>query len=176
MTTRRRATVTTLYPRSSAFKAVEKGGRINRIKEAVAYGVKISKSELSESEKGDTEDLGTRRELTCSSAKVDLVGGYYDAGNNVKFGLPMAFTTTMLAWSITEFGDNMKSELGNAKAALPWSSYYLVKASTTTPDNLYVQEFYFKYVNKPKVFGMTASPVTKKGPLLLQYAICFDAY
>ncbi|KAK9057986.1 hypothetical protein SSX86_022826 [Deinandra increscens subsp. villosa] len=116
MTTRRRVTVTTLYPRSSAFKAVEK-----------------------ESEKGDTEDLGTRRELTCSSAKVDLVGGYYDAGNNVKFGLPMAFTTTMLAWSITEFGDNMKSELGNAKAALPWSSYYLVKASTATPYNLYVQ-------------------------------------
>nr|GEX30671.1 endoglucanase 1-like [Tanacetum cinerariifolium] len=29
------------------------------------------------------------------SYMVDLVGGYYDAGDNVKFGLPMAFTTTM---------------------------------------------------------------------------------
>ncbi|KAD2152072.1 hypothetical protein R6Q59_003972 [Mikania micrantha] len=74
-----------------------------------------------------------------SSANVDLVGGYYDAGDNVKFGLPMAFTTTMLAWSIIEFGDNMKSELGNAKAALRWSSDYLVKAATATPDTLYVQ-------------------------------------
>ncbi|KAJ6326619.1 hypothetical protein OIU78_013668 [Salix suchowensis] len=27
---------------------------------------------------------------------VDLVGGYYDAGDNVKFGLPMAFTITMI--------------------------------------------------------------------------------
>ncbi|KAL8200960.1 hypothetical protein R6Q57_012299 [Mikania cordata] len=74
-----------------------------------------------------------------SSANVDLVGGYYDAGDNVKFGLPMAFTTTMLAWSIIEFGDNMKSELGNAKAALRWSSDYLVKAATATSDTLYVQ-------------------------------------
>ncbi|PWA94041.1 endoglucanase 1 [Artemisia annua] len=49
---------------------------------------------------------------------VDLVGGYYDSGDNVKSGMPMAFTTTMLAWSIIEFGDHMKSELVNAKAAL----------------------------------------------------------
>ncbi|PWA94043.1 endoglucanase 1 [Artemisia annua] len=45
----------------------------------------------------------------------------------------------MLAWSIIEFGDNMKSELGNAKAALRWSSDYLVKAATATPGTLYVQ-------------------------------------
>ncbi|KAJ0565218.1 putative cellulase [Helianthus annuus] len=70
---------------------------------------------------------------------VDLVGGYYDAGDNVKFGLPMAFTTTMLAWSIIEFGDNMKGELENAKAALRWSSDYLMKAATATPGTLYVQ-------------------------------------
>ncbi|KAI7736969.1 hypothetical protein M8C21_027245 [Ambrosia artemisiifolia] len=74
-----------------------------------------------------------------SSANVDLVGGYYDAGDNVKFGLPMAFTTTMLAWSIIEFGENMKSELGNAKEALRWSSDYLMKAATATPGTLYVQ-------------------------------------
>ncbi|KAJ6701847.1 ENDOGLUCANASE [Salix koriyanagi] len=35
---------------------------------------------------------------------VDLVGGYYDAGDNVKFGLPMAFTVTMMSWSIIEYG------------------------------------------------------------------------
>ncbi|KAK1577046.1 hypothetical protein Q3G72_018620 [Acer saccharum] len=27
---------------------------------------------------------------------VDLVGGYYDAGDNIKFSFPTAFTTTML--------------------------------------------------------------------------------
>ena len=32
----------------------------------------------------------------------DLTGGWYDAGDHVKFGLPMAFTTTMLAWGAVE--------------------------------------------------------------------------
>ena len=38
---------------------------------------------------------------------VDLVGGYYDAGDHVKFGLPMAFTVTVLSWSIIEFCDQI---------------------------------------------------------------------
>ena len=29
---------------------------------------------------------------------LDLTGGWYDAGDHVKFGLPMAFSATMLAW------------------------------------------------------------------------------
>lgn len=39
-----------------------------------------------------------------SVANVDLVGGYYDAGDNVKYGFPMAYTTMMLSWSVLEFG------------------------------------------------------------------------
>ncbi|KAF3336134.1 endoglucanase 1-like protein [Carex littledalei] len=74
-----------------------------------------------------------------SAHQVDLVGGYYDAGDNVKFGLPMAFTTTMLAWSVIEFGNMMSGQLDNAKAAVRWGSDYLLKAATTTPDSLYVQ-------------------------------------
>lgn len=74
-----------------------------------------------------------------SSNHVDLVGGYYDAGDNVKFGLPMAFTTTMLAWSVIEFGGSMHNQIDNAKAAIRWSTDYLLKAATATPDTLYVQ-------------------------------------
>ncbi|XP_078442627.1 endoglucanase 1-like [Wolffia australiana] len=70
---------------------------------------------------------------------VDLVGGYYDAGDNVKFGLPMAFTTTMLAWSVIEFGDLMQNQLENAKAAVRWSTAYLLKAATSAPETLFVQ-------------------------------------
>ncbi|KAI3682108.1 hypothetical protein L2E82_50140 [Cichorium intybus] len=33
------------------------------------------------------------------AAGVDLAGGYYDAGDNVKYGFPMAFTVTTLAWA-----------------------------------------------------------------------------
>ncbi|KAI7750757.1 hypothetical protein M8C21_013059, partial [Ambrosia artemisiifolia] len=73
-----------------------------------------------------------------SAMKVDLVGGYYDAGDNIKFGFPMAFTTTMLSWSVLEFGGMMKSELGNAKTAIRWATDYLLKA-TTQPNTIYVQ-------------------------------------
>lgn len=69
---------------------------------------------------------------------MDLVGGYYDAGDNVKFGFPMAFTATMLSWSVIEFGGLMKGELGNAKEAIRWATDYLLKA-TSHPDIIYVQ-------------------------------------
>ncbi|KAG2680673.1 hypothetical protein I3843_11G110000 [Carya illinoinensis] len=74
-----------------------------------------------------------------SSDHVDLVGGYYDAGDNVKFGLPMAFTTTLLAWSVIEFGNSMHNQIENARAAIKWGADYLLKAATATPDTLYVQ-------------------------------------
>ncbi|KAJ1290737.1 hypothetical protein BS78_02G267900 [Paspalum vaginatum] len=75
-----------------------------------------------------------------SAAQVDLTGGYYDAGDNVKFGLPMAFTVTMLSWSVVEFGDAMpRGHLESAKAAVRWGADYLLKAATSTPDTLYVQ-------------------------------------
>ncbi|XP_074353833.1 endoglucanase 8-like [Apium graveolens] len=69
---------------------------------------------------------------------VDLVGGYYDAGDNIKFHFPMAFTTTMLAWSVIEFGDTMYTELPHALEAIKWATDYLLLA-TNTPDVVYVQ-------------------------------------
>ncbi|CAB4299711.1 unnamed protein product [Prunus armeniaca] len=73
-----------------------------------------------------------------SDAGVDLVGGYYDAGDNVKFGFPMAFTITMLSWSTIEFGSKLdaKSELSNALDAIKWGTDYLVKAHAA-PNVLY---------------------------------------
>ncbi|XP_042506171.1 endoglucanase 6-like [Macadamia integrifolia] len=61
---------------------------------------------------------------------VDLVGGYYDAGDNVKFGLPMAFTITMMSWSIVEYRKQMAAsgELGHAMEAVKWGTDYLIKA------------------------------------------------
>ncbi|MCO5549201.1 hypothetical protein L7F22_002667 [Adiantum nelumboides] len=61
---------------------------------------------------------------------VDLVGGYYDAGDNVKFGLPMAFTVTMLSWSAIEYGENIASagQLGYTLEAIKWGTDYFIKA------------------------------------------------
>ena len=60
------------------------------------------------------------------------MGGYYDAGDNVKFGLPMAFTITMLSWSVIEYGHFIGSvgELGHARQAIKWGTDYFIKAHT----------------------------------------------
>ncbi|RWW49277.1 hypothetical protein BHE74_00044588 [Ensete ventricosum] len=71
-------------------------------------------------------------------AGVDLVGGYYDAGDNVKFGFPLAFTGTVLAWSIVEFSADMGPELPHAHEALRWVTDYLLKA-TDQPNRVFVQ-------------------------------------
>ncbi|CAJ2655263.1 unnamed protein product [Trifolium pratense] len=60
---------------------------------------------------------------------MNMVGGYYDAGDNVKFHFPMAFTTTMLAWSVIEFGDKMGSDLQHALEAIRWGTDYFLKAT-----------------------------------------------
>jgi hypothetical protein len=72
-----------------------------------------------------------------SAAGVDLSGGYYDAGDNVKFGLPMAFTVTMLSWSVLEFMPGAGGAAG--RAAVRWGADYLLKAAAAAPDALYVQ-------------------------------------
>ncbi|KAL4304168.1 hypothetical protein GQ457_10G024720 [Hibiscus cannabinus] len=70
---------------------------------------------------------------------TDLTGGYYDAGDNVKFGFPMAFTTTMLAWSVIEFGELMPpGELRNALVAIRWATDYLLK-TISQPNRIFVQ-------------------------------------
>lgn len=70
---------------------------------------------------------------------VDLEGGYYDAGDNVKFGFPMAFTTTMLAWGVAEFGELMPpDELRNAEVAVRWATDYLLK-TISHPGLIFVQ-------------------------------------
>ncbi|KAJ9153067.1 hypothetical protein P3X46_026553 [Hevea brasiliensis] len=72
------------------------------------------------------------------SVGKDLTGGYYDAGDNIKFGFPMAFTTTLLSWGIIDFGRNMGPELKNAVKAVKWATDYLLKA-TTVPGVVFVQ-------------------------------------
>ncbi|KAL2651512.1 hypothetical protein R1flu_019640 [Riccia fluitans] len=61
---------------------------------------------------------------------VDLVGGYYDAGDNVKFQLPMAFTVTTLSWSVIEYRSQLQEQgqLDYAMKAIKWGTDYFIKA------------------------------------------------
>ncbi|XP_019441110.1 PREDICTED: endoglucanase 5-like [Lupinus angustifolius] len=63
---------------------------------------------------------------------VNLVGGYYDAGDNVKFGLPMAYTVTMLAWGAIEFRKEITEldQMGHTLWAIRWGTDYFIKAHT----------------------------------------------
>ncbi|KAK3231776.1 hypothetical protein Dsin_003657 [Dipteronia sinensis] len=75
-----------------------------------------------------------------SEVDVDLSKGLYDAGDHVKFGFPMAFTATILAWTILEYGESMKKvdQYKPATDSLKWITDYLVNAHPE--DNiLYVQ-------------------------------------
>ncbi|GAA0156864.1 hypothetical protein LIER_14253 [Lithospermum erythrorhizon] len=71
---------------------------------------------------------------------VDLVGGYYDAGDNVKFGFPMAFTMTMLSWGIIEYGQQIVAggEYAHTLEAIKWGTDYFIKAHSH-PNVLWVQ-------------------------------------
>jgi len=61
---------------------------------------------------------------------VDLTGGYYDAGDGVKFGLPMAGAMTLLAWGGLEFpaGYEKSEQAGALLDAVRWGDDWLMKA------------------------------------------------
>lgn len=71
---------------------------------------------------------------------MDLVGGYYDAGDNIKFGLPMAFTVTTLSWAGLFYQKELQAagELENVRSAIKWGTDYFLKASSRK-NRLYVQ-------------------------------------
>jgi hypothetical protein len=62
--------------------------------------------------------------------QIDLTGGYYDAGDNVKYGLPMAFTVTMLSWNVIQYRHHLQraGELAHALEAIKWGTDYFIKA------------------------------------------------
>ncbi|EMS66848.1 Endoglucanase 13 [Triticum urartu] len=74
------------------------------------------------------------------SQGVDLVGGYYDAGDHVKFGFPAAYAVTMLSWGVLEFEKEMvaANSLNRALDAIRWGTNYFIKAHTE-PNTLWVQ-------------------------------------
>ncbi len=71
---------------------------------------------------------------------LDLTGGWYDAGDHVKFGLPMAASTTMLAWGAVEYRDAYTSsgQLTYLLNNLRFVNDYFIKAHPS-PNVLYGQ-------------------------------------
>jgi endoglucanase len=76
------------------------------------------------------------------SALNDCVpGGWYDAGDHVKFGLPLSSTLTVLGWSLNKFKDGYvrAGQLDNAYDSVKWGYDYLLKAWNPSKNELVAQ-------------------------------------
>jgi len=71
---------------------------------------------------------------------IDLTGGWYDAGDNVKFNLPMAYSAAVLGWSVYEDREAYKQsgQLEYILGDIKWVSDYLIKCH---PEN---EVFYYQ--------------------------------
>uniref|UniRef100_A0A1D1XCA6 Endoglucanase n=1 Tax=Anthurium amnicola TaxID=1678845 RepID=A0A1D1XCA6_9ARAE len=76
----------------------------------------------------------------------DLVGGFYDSGNNIKFSFPTAYTVSLLCWTVIEYRERYEAigELDHVKDIIRWGTDYLLKLyvpsnSTARPTILYSQ-------------------------------------
>ena len=61
---------------------------------------------------------------------LDLTGGYHDAGDHVKFGLPLASTLSTLAWGGISFADGYQAtdQMDALLETVRWGTDYLLKA------------------------------------------------
>jgi Glycosyl hydrolase family 9/Cellulose binding domain/Secretion system C-terminal sorting domain/Divergent InlB B-repeat domain len=75
-----------------------------------------------------------------SDVNKNLTGGWYDAGDHVKFGFPMAYSATILGWGAIDFKDGyVKSgQLTAIKDNLRFVYDYFIKCHTA-PNELYGQ-------------------------------------
>lgn len=64
-----------------------------------------------------------------SDVGLDLTGGWYDAGDHVKFNLPMAYSAAMLAWAVYEEEEAFvqSGQIDYILDAIKWVSDYLIK-------------------------------------------------
>ncbi|CAL9528869.1 Endoglucanase E-4 [Actinosynnema sp. ALI-1.44] len=75
-----------------------------------------------------------------SDVGLDLTGGFYDAGDHVKFGLPFGASMTMLAWGAVENRDAYEGsgQLRHLLSNLKWGTDWIVKAHPS-PNVVYGQ-------------------------------------
>ncbi|PUZ47830.1 hypothetical protein GQ55_7G197600 [Panicum hallii var. hallii] len=97
---------------------------------------------------------GLKDGSNAGDVKGGLVGGYYDAGDNIKFHFPMAFSMTLLSWSVVEYSAKYKAvgEYDHVRELIKWGTDYLLRtfnSSASTIGHVYAQ------VGAAKINGTT---------------------
>ncbi|CAN8325676.1 unnamed protein product [Cochlearia groenlandica] len=116
--------------------------------EALDYGDALNKSILFfEGQRSGKLPVSQRVQWRANSAlsdgepeNVNLIGGYYDAGDNVKFVWPMSFTTTLLSWAAIEYSNEISSvnQIGYLRSSIKWGTDFILRAHTSR-NTLYTQ-------------------------------------
>lgn len=81
---------------------------------------------------------GMKDGLTDNAVRKNLVGGYYDAGDAIKFNFPMSYAMTMLSWSVIEYKAKYEAagELEHIKGIIKWGTDYLLKTFNSSADTI----------------------------------------
>ncbi|MDJ0595427.1 MAG: glycoside hydrolase family 9 protein [Pleurocapsa sp. MO_226.B13] len=117
-----------------------------------AYGEALQKNFLfleanRSGDLGPDNRLEWRTDSTLNDGSTvgrDLSGGYFDAGDHVKFGQPMAASVNMLAWGGVEYTEAYKQsgQFDELLEAVKWGTDYFLKAHETNngkTERLWVQ-------------------------------------
>ncbi|MGB3401489.1 MAG: glycoside hydrolase family 9 protein [Microcoleaceae cyanobacterium] len=78
---------------------------------------------------GDVNQDGDFDDVVNGVPEIDLSGGYYDAGDHVKFGLPMTSSMTLLSWGAIEYEDAYRDsgQFDEVLDAIKWGTDYILK-------------------------------------------------
>ncbi len=72
------------------------------------------------------------------ASPTDLTGGFYDAGDNIKFGFPGAYAMTLLSWSAIEYAEKYKAagEFDHVKEIIKWGTDYIMTTFNISSTNI----------------------------------------
>lgn len=81
---------------------------------------------------------GLKDGISDPAVRRSLVGGFYDAGDAIKFNFPQSFAMTMLSWSVIEYSNKYEAagELGHVREIIKWGADYLLKTFNSTADSI----------------------------------------
>ena len=137
-----KSTTDTTSPTESQTNIVETTAKKVGQQGKFAYGEALQKNFLfleanRSGDLGPDNRLEWRKDSTLKDGSTvgrDLEGGYFDAGDHVKFGQPMAASVNMLAWGGVEYTKayQQSGQFDELLDAVKWGTDYFLKAHETS--------------------------------------------